>query len=361
MASGMELFGLSLSGKDLNSATNCVLYGLGIITSLGVYGVIQERIMTIPYDGVVFKTSVFMVLCNRLWAVMYACLMVKKNGESYQNVAPLWKYLAISFSNVAATFCQYEALKWVSFPVQMLGKSFKMMPVMVWSIVISGKKYTAKDWAIAGAVTFGVTEFLMTGNISSKKHKGDHGTSIYGLLLLLGFLACDGFTSTFQEKLFAEGKGSKYNQMLYVNLGSAVVSLLTLLFSGGLFSSLSFCADHPLFLAHAMSLSAAAVLGQYCIYSQVKEFGALVFAMTMNLRQVISILVSYVMYGHSITMLQVFGLTSVFGALFFKSASGFLKPKETPKPAGFEKVPQTDVELSATPHPEKLGADAVGK
>jgi adenosine 3'-phospho 5'-phosphosulfate transporter B2 len=283
--------------------------------------------------------------------------MVYMKGESYKNVAPLWKYLAISFSNVAATFCQYEALKWVSFPVQMLGKSFKMMPVMVWSIAISGKKYGIKDWAIAAAVTFGVTEFLMTGNISSKSHKtGETDTSIYGLLLLLGFLGCDGFTSTFQEKLFAEGKGSKYNQMLYVNAGSAVVSLLSLVMSGSLFSASSFCLKHPLFFAHAMCLSAAAVLGQFCIYSQVKEFGALVFAMTMNLRQVISILVSYLMYGHSITALQVFGLLAVFGALFYKSATSTGgKHVHSDRQAVPTKADEESLEFVKDPEPVKIG------
>merc|ERR1719409_701354 len=108
-----------------------------------------------------------MVLCNRLWAILYAVLMVFFKGESFKNVAPLWKYLAISFSNVAATYCQYEALKWVSFPVQMLGKSFKMMPVMLWGIVISGKSYGMQDWAVAMCVTLGVTSFLLTGPVSS--------------------------------------------------------------------------------------------------------------------------------------------------------------------------------------------------
>ena len=32
---------------------------------------------------------------------------------------------------------------------------------------------------------------------------------------------------------------------------------------------------------------------RFFIYSQIKEFGALVFAATMNVRQVVSILVSY--------------------------------------------------------------------
>merc|ERR1719316_2559987 len=152
---------------------------------------------------------------NRLCAVIFAVAMATAKGESLWPKVALWKYLAISFSNVAATTCQYEALKWVSFPVQMLGKSFKMMPVMVWGIVISQKSYSLKDWLIAAAVTGGVTEFLMTGKISSAH--ADQGDSIYGIFLLMGFLAFDGFTSTFQEKLFKEHATTKYNQMLYMN------------------------------------------------------------------------------------------------------------------------------------------------
>jgi adenosine 3'-phospho 5'-phosphosulfate transporter B2 len=44
-------------------------------------------------------------------------------------VAKWWEYCLVSFSNVVATSCQYEALKYVSFPVQTLGKCAKMIPV----------------------------------------------------------------------------------------------------------------------------------------------------------------------------------------------------------------------------------------
>jgi len=150
----------------------CFVYGIGIIGMLGMYGVIQEKIMTVPFgktdtfEGEMFKASLFLVICNRIVAILYAAFMTCLKGETFGPKAALWKYLAISFSNVAATYCQYEALKWVSFPVQMLGKSFKMMPVMVWSILISGKKYELKDWLIAGGVTWGVTQFLLTGSIA---------------------------------------------------------------------------------------------------------------------------------------------------------------------------------------------------
>merc|ERR550537_762654 len=165
----------------------------------------------------------------------------------------------------------------------------------------------------------------MTGPISSH---GDGGSSTKGLLLLAAFLALDGFTSTFQEKLFKEHVTSKYNQMIYVNLGSCVISSVTLILSGGLTSALSFVAAHPSFMVDAGSLSAAAVAGQWFIYSQVKEFGALVFAATMNVRQVVSILISYAKFGHTITPLQIIGLGFVFAGLFYKSFLGITAPSK---------------------------------
>merc|ERR1719498_219533 len=196
-----------------------------------------------PYAGEYFSHSVYIVLQNRLVSATFAFAMVLWNGESAKATPPLWKYAAISISNVAATTCQYEALKWVSFPVQMLGKSFKMMPVMIWGIIISGKQYGMKDWLIAAAVTGGVTEFLMTGKISSANAKQED--SIYGLALLVGFLAFDGFTSTFQEKLFKEHSTTKYNQMLYINTFSAITSCVSLLVFGGFGEAIAFCSAHP--------------------------------------------------------------------------------------------------------------------
>merc|ERR1719440_2194127 len=102
---------------------------------------------------------------------------------------------------------------------------------MLWGIIISGKAYGMKDWLIAAAVTAGVTEFLMTGQISAAH--SNQGDSIYGLALLVGFLAFDGFTSTFQEKLFKEHSTTKYNQMMYINTFSAVTSVITLALTGG--------------------------------------------------------------------------------------------------------------------------------
>merc|ERR1719498_2244646 len=196
------------------------------------------------------------------------------------------------------------------------------------------------DWLVAGAVTFGVTGFCMSGPLASPN---DNSNSIYGMLLLLAFLAFDGLTSTFQEKLFKEHNTSKYNQMLYVNGGSAVVSLVSVLAMGKMSYCLSFAVAHPEFVQSVAVLSGAAAASQYFIYSQVKEFGALVFAATMNVRQVVSILVSYATYRHAITFAQISGLMFVFLALFAKSYVGMMSPgKPKAKEAPEEKAPLMD-------------------
>jgi len=331
---------------QLSMAFWCMFYGGGIIATLVVYGVMQERIMTIPYGGELFAFSAFLVLCNRIMNVAYAGSMIAVNKESLENKAPLWKYMVISFSNVAATTCQYECLKYVSFPVQMLGKSFKMMPVMLWGIALSGKKPSLTDWGVALAVTFGVTEFCMTGPTTSP---GDKSNSFYGMALLVMFLAFDGLTSTFQEKLFKEHNTSKFNQMFYINGCSAVTSLATVLFMGKMSYCIAFTASNPDFLRDVTLLSMAASSGQYFIYSQVKEFGALAFAATMNVRQVVSILVSYATYSHLITWAQACGLIMVFVALFWKSYMGLMAPPKPKEKAKAEGLPDEQDPLISQP------------
>jgi len=276
----------------------------------------------VEYSGELFGYSVFLVLCNRVAAVIFSMGMALYKGEELGPKAPIWKYVIISFSNVYASTCQYEALKYVSFAVQMLCKSFKMMPVMVWGMLIVGKSYGLRDWLVAAAVTLGSTEFMMTGPTSSSSNTSN---SLYGFVLLLAFLALDGLTSTMQEKLFKEHKVSKYNQMSWVNGISSMTSLVTLVAAGQLFPAIAFGGAHPAFLADAAVLSASAVTSQFFIYSQVKEFGALVFAATMNVRQILSIILSYIRYSNPITHLQILGLVVIFGALIYKSIMALME------------------------------------
>lgn len=313
---------------------------VGIIGSLMLYALLQERIMTKPYftgdepegaDGEYFGNTLVLVFANRFAAAFVAGLVLAVKGEwgELRNKAPVYKYFMISVSNVIATSCQYEALKWVTLPTQTLAKCAKMIPVMIWGTFMSGKKYGPVEYGVAVFVALGCTVFLMSGNITAKKASDED--SYYGLLLMLGYLGFDGFTSTFQEKLFAGYQMTIYNQMLYVNMCSGLMSIGFLLASGKAIESLAFLGKYPQILGDMGILSFSAVSGQFAITYTIKEFGALIYATIMTVRQFLSVFVSNLIFRHGMTPMQWLGAVVVFGALFYKTYAKANKPKAGPK------------------------------
>merc|ERR1719272_36401 len=230
-----------------------------------------------------------------------------------QEVPALWKYCMISVSNICATTCQYEALKYVSFPTQTLGKSMKMVPTMIMGFLLYGKKFPLRDWLISSCVTAGCVLFLMMGSIASKKSKKGADDSMYGLGLLACYLVFDAFTPTVQAQILQGQKASRYRTMFWTNLASAIMSSVYLLSNGVLPVALAFTARHPSLLWNAFFLSSAATTGQLFIYATLAEYSALVLAAIMNVRQMVQVIVSMVAYQHQPTPGQVGGLCIVFG------------------------------------------------
>lgn len=54
---------------------------------------------------------------------------------------PLYTYSFCSISNTLSSWCQYEALKYVSFPTQTFCKASKLIPTMVMGRVLRREKY----------------------------------------------------------------------------------------------------------------------------------------------------------------------------------------------------------------------------
>lgn len=294
---------------------------LGIMGFFLLYGILQERIMNTPYDvdadgkNVYFEETTFLVLSNRVFAGLFAMVVLLVRGQSLKNAAPLYKYVGVSASNFSATWCQYEALKYVNFPTQTLGKCGKMFPVMIVGTLFSGKKYSLKDYSIAMSITVGCILFLLTGDISSK----ETSNTPIGLLLMALYMFFDGFTSTFQEKMFKGYTMSTYNQMIYVNLFSAIIGIVWMVAKGTLVSAFTFSITYPSLLSDSILLSMCSTFGQVLIYYTIKEFGALFFSTVMVTRQVFSVILSLRIYYHPLSNGQWFGFLLVFATLYYKA------------------------------------------
>ena len=106
-----------------------VFYGVGLTTTFSIWGIVQERMLTQPYDGVYFKYSYGLIFLNRLGGLLLSLSLMSYLKVSWVT-SPLWEYSFPSVANMLSSWCQYEALKYVTFPTQTLSKAFKVVPVM---------------------------------------------------------------------------------------------------------------------------------------------------------------------------------------------------------------------------------------
>ena len=290
------------SKKDVSALCSV----LALTASLMVYGILQERIMTVPFgpDKRRFRHSLFLVLCNRLVACFLALLTVYFTRGKVEPVAPLHSYGLISIANVVSSVCQYEALKYVSFPVQVLAKCTKMIPVMVWQSIIARARYSVREYLEATVVALGCAIFLLTGEVSSTgtAHAFHRGAVYFmGGGILVIYLAVDGFTSTWQDWLFTGYQMDIGNQVLYTTLCSICLSSCGLLVSGKFHAALEFVRNYPEVWWWIVGISLASAAVQFLVTHTIKEYGALIFATVMTTRQWFSILLSCLLFAHPLT------------------------------------------------------------
>jgi adenosine 3'-phospho 5'-phosphosulfate transporter B2 len=305
---------VELSGRETLKAVACFV---GISVSFLVYGVLQERTMTIGFgpENELFTFSLFLVFCNRLLTSLIALLVLMGHSRQIAPVAPLHSYAAVSIGNLVASTCQYDSLKYISFALQTLAKCCKMLPVMVWGVVIRRKRYSTAEVAVALSVVGGCAMFMFSGSILSRAVSSNAQQSsllggvhdkyyAVGISLLVAYLAFDGFASTWQDRLFAGYHMDTSNQVLYTALCSTALSFCVLVASRDLFGATDFFRRHPHALMYTTAVSTVATVIQYFVSYTIKNYGALNFATLMTARQFFSVIASSLIFKHRFTLGQ---------------------------------------------------------
>ena len=315
----------SIPQPSFSQAAGRLLFcAAGLQVSYLTWGVLQERIMTKTYheqsaDGTVhsvkFTNSQFLVFINRILALTVSGVYILTTRQP-QHRAPLYKYSYSSFSNVMSSWCQYEALKFVSFPTQVLCKASKIIPVMIMGKIISKKNYPYYEYVVAVLLSVGVSLFLLSADSSGNKSTAE--TTLSGAFILLGYMAFDSFTSNWQSELFTTFKMSSMQMMFGTNLFSSCFTIWSMIEGGNFFSSLLFALSHPEFAVHSVVLSVMSATGQLFIFYTIQSFGPVVFTIIMTTRMMLSILLSCILYSHPLSAQAIFGVLVVFLALFMR-------------------------------------------
>ena len=304
---------------------------VGLQASYLTWGYMQELIMTTvfePTPGALdgkFPSPAFCVFSNRFLAVIVGAIACKiKHGALYaNNVAPIVSFAPCALSNTLSSWSQYASLRYVAFPVQTVFKSSKIIPVMMMGKFLKGSSYPLGQYVEAFLITVGVAIFSLT----TKTAKEHHDTQIIGLIFMVVYICCDSFTSQWQDKIYQQyGKSNvdQYQMMLCVNSCAIVITTTGLLISGDIPVVYEFLTTNPVALKYNIITAITSATGQYFIYYTIKEFGPIVFTVIMTTRQLFSITLSCIIFGHKIGPKSLVGASLVFSVISYQIRRKYL-------------------------------------
>lgn len=307
-----------------------LLCTLGLISSFVIWAIAKERIMTIDYDGEKFQNpSVLIFLCRLLSSTIAGHYVLKQS-------TPLYKLSFASISNVISSLCAYTALNYTVFPIVVIFKSLKMIPVLLMGTWVFKKRYKPIAYILAGTLSVGVAICLF-----SRFHESQNNLSLFGIILMLGYVISDAFTSQWQNYIYKEYATPSLEMMWGVNTCSVIFTGVLTFVTGQLDCTIDFAVQHPVFVTHVALLCIPAVIGQLFIFKTIELHGAASFAMIMTGRQAITLITSCIIFGHKFDMIGIVGITIVIGTLIAKNKIQLEKKNE------YEKVSlEEDIETS---------------
>jgi UDP-galactose transporter B1 len=283
---------------EIPSSVAMIIGAAGIFVSFSFFAVLQEDIYKKAYGGEKFAFTFFVLVMDRLINGLSALLGVALLGKSGLNIP----YLDIFYSGVSqmlAMAASNEALRYVSYPTQVLGKSCKMVPVMAGGIVLGGKQYSLVEYLQVALITLGVCVF----NFGGKKRKSGPADSPFGLGLIGLSLVMDMVTGGLQDKVkqstkelnpMAPGpkRPSMHESMLWTNVSGFLVAFVLSIFTGHLFGGIAFCAKQPQLLWAIVVYSLCSAVGGNFVYFTLTQFNPLVLTTVTTVRKIFSTLFS---------------------------------------------------------------------
>lgn len=326
------------------------------------WGVLQERITTTNYGTEskreVFKYSVVMNTVQSVFAAFlgYIYTMATRNDSTDLPIFPskriFWPLSLVAITSAMSSPFGYASLQHVDYITFILAKSCKLLPVMFLHITLYGKRYPFYKYAVVALVTSGVAIFTLHQSDGGKKKKGAEGNSLYGLMLLGINLLFDGLTNSTQDDIYARFRPYTGQQMMCaLNLMSTFLTSCYLLLSpylaqsgfaaylgmdlksaGELQNALSFIQRHPSVGWDILGFAACGALGQVFICKcslpkyrdrptnhrlvmTLSTFGSLLLVTVTVTRKMLTMILSVVWFGHSLSGMQWLGVGLVFGGI----------------------------------------------
>ncbi|XP_020596111.1 UDP-galactose/UDP-glucose transporter 3-like [Phalaenopsis equestris] len=305
----------------------------GIWASYIYQGILQETVSTKRFgpDGKRFEHLAFLNLAQNVICYIWSLMMINLFSRRSSGGAPLWSYWSASITNTIGPAMGIEALKYISYPAQVLVKSSKMIPVMLMGTLVYGIKYTLPEYICTSLVAGGISAFALSKTSSKTISKLAHPNAPYGYGLCFLNLVFDGFTNATQDSIKERyPKTSAWEIMLGMNLWGTIYNVIYMFGwpNAAGYAAVSFCKEHPEVAWDILLFCLCGAVGQNFIFLTISRFGSLANTTITTTRKFVSIVVSSLLSGNPLSVKQWGSVFMVFSGL---SYSIFLKWRKLQK------------------------------
>ena len=231
--------------------------------------------------------------------------------------APVWDWATAAVGYQGAQYFGHASLYHVSYPIQLVCKSCKPIPVFIGETVISKEKPTLKKFISVLLLCGGVVTFLWYKPSKKKGSTPDGANFTLGMLMVLAALICDGIYGPCQNRIRRLYKQCGSFQLMFnMNLYQLMFTLALGFYSGEFDASSKFVQRYPDIKYFFVKYCAALSTGVVFIYMLQKRCGALIVTKTTTVRKVLSVLASAFKFGHVIAPVQWAAIVVVFTSKF---------------------------------------------
>ncbi|KAF3950153.1 hypothetical protein CMV_024054 [Castanea mollissima] len=239
--------------------------------------------------------------------------------------APWWTYWSAGITNTIGPAMGIEALKYISYPAQVLEKSSKMIPVMLMGALVYGIRYTVPEY---------LCTFLVAGGVSTFCPLKARSNAPLGYLLCFLNLTFDGFTNATQDSITTRyPKTSAWDIMRGMNLWGTIYNMIYMFgwpHASG-FEAVQFCKQHPEAAWDIFLYCLCGAVGQNFIFLTISRFGSLADTTITTTRKFVSIVVSSLLSGNPLSTKQWGCVAMVFSGLSYQIYLKWRKLQRAPK------------------------------
>jgi solute carrier family 35 (UDP-galactose transporter), member B1 len=221
----------------------------------------------------------------------------QKPSTRYSRKALLLRYLQCSVFITSAAPLGFAALSYISYPAMVLGKSCKLVPVMIMNVLLYRRKFAPHKYLVVFMVTLGITIFMGMGDDKKAKSHGKGNNNlvqspyanVIGIVYLFINLALDGVVNSTQDEIFSRHKVTGQQMMFWINifctLITSILSILPLPYipvihpshdgRSELMGALTFIQTHPSIISPLAQFAITGALGQLFVFETLQHFGSL--------------------------------------------------------------------------------------